>query len=166
MSSDRMQWGWKSVSPETDEASEAEETTESRSTGTFIGAGALFEGTLSLRGDFHIDSEFRGELCTDGTIVVGPAGSIVGDVRAREVEVHGAVLGNISARRQLVLLPGSRVHGDLETACLEIRRHAFFQGGTKMTEPQARHSAGLPDGSRTASAKTSGGTSPSAPPPA
>ena len=87
----------------------------------------------------------------------------MGDVRAREVQVHGAVLGDISARRQLILHAGSRVHGDLETACLEIQRHAFFQGGTKMTEPQARHSAELPDRSPAAKAK---GKAASAPPPA
>lgn len=138
MSSDRVQWGWKSV--RTVEAEEPVETPETPEpvTGTFIGAGALFEGTLSLQGDFRIDSEFRGELCTDGTLVVGPSGSVVGDIRAREVQVFGAVVGDVSARRLLILHPGCRVHGDLDTACLEIERHAFFQGTTRMTEPQAR----------------------------
>ena len=42
---------------------------------TFISSGAIFEGTLSLKGDFHIDTEFRGELETDGTITVGPEGN-------------------------------------------------------------------------------------------
>ena len=141
MANDVLQWGWKSVNPAASTEPEPEPEAPARErTGTFIGSGALFEGTLSLTGDFRIDSEFRGELCTDGTIIVGPSGSIVGDIRAREVEVFGAVVGNIAARRQLLLHPGSRVHGDLETACLEIQRHAFFQGGTRMNEPQARHS--------------------------
>jgi cytoskeletal protein CcmA (bactofilin family) len=137
MSSDSVQWGWKSVNPKGSPAPEVEEA-PARHAGTFIGSGALFEGTLSLQGDFRIDSEFRGELCTDGKIVVGPTGSVVGDIHAREVEVLGAVVGNVSARRQLILHKGCRVHGDLETACLEVERHAFFQGATRMTEPQAR----------------------------
>jgi cytoskeletal protein CcmA (bactofilin family) len=138
MASDGVQWGWKSVNPKGSPAPEPEETPTVRQAGTFIGSGALFEGTLSLKGDFCIDSEFRGELCTEGKIVVGPGGSVVGNIRAREVEVQGAVVGNVCARRLLILHEGSRVHGDLETACLEIERHAFFQGATKMTEPQAR----------------------------
>ena len=134
---DRMQWGWKSVST-AEAASEPQESVAAeRSSGTFIGSGALFEGTLTLRGDFRIDSEFRGELATDGTIVVGPSGAVVGDMRAREVHVFGAVVGDISARRQLVLHAGARLHGNIETACLEIERHAFFKGATSMTEPQA-----------------------------
>jgi cytoskeletal protein CcmA (bactofilin family) len=139
MSSDGVQWGWKSVNPTEPEAAAAEAPAQTQSTrsGTYIGTGALFEGTLSLSGDFRIDSEFRGELSTDGKIVVGPQGSVVGNVHAREVEVFGAVVGNVSARRQMILHAGARLHGDIETACLEIERHAFFQGATKMNEPQA-----------------------------
>ena len=155
MSNDGVQWGWKSVNPADPEAGPAEPSapTQSQSSGTFIGAGALFEGTLSLKGDFRIDSEFRGELSTDGKIVVGPQGSVVGDLRGREVEVFGAVVGNVAARRQMILHAGARLHGDIETACLEIERHAFFQGGTRMNEPQAIRR----------SASTSQATTPAAP---
>ena len=106
-------------------------------TGTFIGSGARFEGTLHLRGDFRIDSEFQGELKTDGTLTVGEEGSVEGDIHAREVEIRGAVVGNVFARRQLVLCAGARLHGDVETACLEVQRHAFFRGTTAMTRPLA-----------------------------
>ncbi len=106
-------------------------------TGTFIGAGALFQGTLRLTGDFCIDSEFHGSLATDGCLTVGPSGSVEGDIHAREVIVAGAVVGNIVARRQLILRSGARLHGDIETACLEIERHCYFNGRTAMTRPHA-----------------------------
>lgn len=57
--------------------------------GTFIQMGAVFDGTLKLSGDFRIDNEFRGELKTDGTVIVGPAGSIQGNIIAHQVEVEG-----------------------------------------------------------------------------
>lgn len=104
---------------------------------TFIAAGARFEGTLTLTGDFHIDTEFRGALETDGTITVGPNGSVVGDIRAREVVICGAVVGDVKAPRQLIVEADGKLHGDIETACLEIQKHAFFQGRTAMTLPQA-----------------------------
>ena len=154
----QMQRGWKSVSVLEAESEPRETASTALPSGTFIGAGALFEGTLTLHGDFRIDSEFRGELSTDGTIVVGPSGAVVGDVRAREVEVFGAVVGDIDARRQLVLRAGARLHGDIETACLEIERHAFFQGVTRMTEPQAmrRTRADTPLATGTSISKASG----------
>ncbi len=106
--------------------------------GTFIEVGAMFEGTLTLSGDFRIDNEFRGVLSTDGTVVVGPNGSIEGDIIARQVEIEGAVVGNISARRMCVVRSTGRLHGDIETACIEIEPHAFFQGGTRMIQPIAQ----------------------------
>jgi cytoskeletal protein CcmA (bactofilin family) len=110
---------------------------ESGSGGTFIASGAIFDGTLTLKGDFRIDTEFSGELETDGTITVGPEGTVVGNIRAREVVIRGAVVGNVSAARQLIVEASGKLHGDIETACLEIQKHAFFKGSTSMTQPQA-----------------------------
>jgi cytoskeletal protein CcmA (bactofilin family) len=167
MSSDGVQWGWKSVNPAEPETAPVEaaavDEEPRESSGTFIGAGALFEGTLSLQGDFRIDSEFRGELCTDAKIVVGPKGSVVGDLKAREIEVFGAVVGNVSARRQMILHAGARLHGDIETACLEVERHAFFQGGTKMNEPQAIRRTSATTESEAPAAGTSAQSTASAP---
>ena len=109
----------------------------SRSAGTFIASGAIFEGTLTLKGDFRIDTEFRGELETDGTITVGPQGTVVGNIRAREVVIGGAVVGNVTAPRQLIVEATGKLHGNIETACLEVQKHAFFKGNTSMTQPQA-----------------------------
>jgi len=105
--------------------------------GTFIASGAVFEGTLTLKGDFRIDTEFRGELATDGTITVGPEGTVVGNIRAREIVIRGAVVGDVFAPRQLIVEPTGKLHGNIETACLEIQKHAFFKGNTSMTQPQA-----------------------------
>jgi cytoskeletal protein CcmA (bactofilin family) len=115
----------------------ADETVDGTSIGTFIGSGAVFEGVLTLKGDFRIDTEFRGELETDGTVTVGLDGAVVGTIRAREVVIAGAVMGNISAVRQLIVESTGKLHGDIETACLEIQKHAFFKGNTVMTQPQA-----------------------------
>lgn len=119
------------------EASPVVTTPTHAASGTFIESGAMFEGMLKLKGDFRVDTEFRGELRTDGTVVVGPGGSIEGDIVARQVEIKGAVVGNITARRLCILRSSARLHGDIQTACVEIERHAFFQGRTRMMQPIA-----------------------------
>jgi cytoskeletal protein CcmA (bactofilin family) len=125
------------ASVETGAVAEERSSEESGLGGTFIASGAIFEGTLTLKGDFRIDTEFRGELETDGTITVGPEGTVVGNIRAREVVIRGAVVGNVFAPRQLIVEATGKLHGDIETACLEIQKHAFFKGSTSMTQPQA-----------------------------
>ena len=127
-----------SDSGETEATPAASSTCLQRADGTFFGEGAVFEGALSLTGDFRIDSEFRGELETDGTIVVGPEGSVVGSIRAREIVIQGAVVGNVTASRQLIVESEAKLHGDIETACLEIQKHAFFIGKTSMIPPLSR----------------------------
>ena len=125
------------ASPEPGVVADESPSAESDPGGTFIASGAIFEGTLTLRGDFRIDTEFRGELETDGTITVGPEGTVVGNIRAREIVIRGAVVGNVFAPRQLVVEATGKLHGDIETACLEIQKHAFFKGSISMTQPQA-----------------------------
>lgn len=151
----RQHWNRVSmVEPGKGRAVEAEESSPdaSKPSGTFIASGAIFEGTLTLKGDFRIDTEFRGELETDGTITVGPQGSVVGSIRAREVVIRGAVVGNVHAPRQLIVEASGKLHGDIETACLEIQKHAFFRGNTSMTLPQASR---RPEHSETLEAESS-----------
>ena len=140
----RQTWNRVSFSRTASEAEGASDTgpttcESSTPVGTFIASGASFEGTLSLSGDFHIDTEFRGELETDGTITIGLRGSVVGRIRAREVVIRGAVVGDVTAPRQLIVESTGKLHGDIETACLEIQKHAFFKGTTSMTQPQTNH---------------------------
>ena len=100
-----LQRGWKRVTVTESEAGEFDTSAQGafEQGSTFIAAGAHFEGTLTLKGNFRIDTEFRGELETDGTITVGPQGTVVGNIRAREVVISGAVVGNVTAPRQLIV---------------------------------------------------------------
>ena len=153
MAEDRaIQGGWKRFVPQTTPRSDVSagppdatpaplESTSvaSEPVGTFVSSGAVFEGRLSLRGDFFLDTQYRGRLETNGTIIIGPNGSVEGDIRAREVVIRGAVVGNVIAPRQLVVESSARLHGDIETACLEIQKHAFFKGNTTMSMPQMEH---------------------------
>lgn len=103
---------------------------------TFVFQGAEFEGTLRLRESFRIDSEFRGEIFSEGTVVVGQAAGVEAKIRAREVVIAGAVVGNISASRQLIIRSSGRLHGDVETPCLEIEKGAVFNGRMTMVRPE------------------------------
>jgi len=103
---------------------------------TFVFEGAEFEGTLRLRESFRIDSEFRGEIVCEGTVTVGETAGVEARIHAREVIISGAVVGEISASRQLIIRSRGRLHGDVETPCLEIERGAVFNGRMTMVRPE------------------------------
>jgi cytoskeletal protein CcmA (bactofilin family) len=108
------------------------------------GGGAT---TLRLRQDFRIDGEFRGAIVSEGSVIVGEAAAIEANLHAREIVIGGAVVGNVVASRQLILRAGARLHGDVETPCLQIEKGAVFNGRTTMVRPEvaARARAGLAD---------------------
>ncbi len=103
---------------------------------TFVDPGAEFVGTLRLKDGFQIDSEFRGAIESEGTVVVGAEAGIEASIKAREVIVFGAVVGDVSGSRQVILRAGSKLHGDVETPCLEIERGATFNGKATMVRPE------------------------------
>jgi len=109
---------------------------------TFVFQGAEFEGTLRLRESFRIDSEFRGEIFSQGSVTIGEAAGVEARIHAREVIIDGAVVGNVSASRQLILRSTGRLHGDVETPCLEIEKGAVFNGRMTMVRPEVALRAG------------------------
>ena len=103
---------------------------------TFVFEGAEFEGTLRLRESFQIDSEFRGEIVSESTVSVGETAGVEAKIRAREVIISGAVVGEVSASRRLIIRSSGRLHGDVETPCLEVERGAVFNGRMTMVRPE------------------------------
>ena len=115
---------------------DAEGPTAGNGRATFVDCGAEFQGTLRLREDFRIDGEFRGAIVSDASVIVGEAAAIEAHVRAREVVIGGAVVGNVVASRQLILRAGARLHGDVETPCLQVEKGAVLNGSTTMVRPE------------------------------
>ena len=136
-------WVRKTMGAATEEAPAPATPEDSRpaASSTFVDAGAEFEGTLRLTGTFRIDAEFRGEIVSDGTVIIGENAGVEASLRAREVIVAGAVVGNVQASRLLSIRSTGKLHGRVETPCLEVERGALFNGTTSMTHPETARRA-------------------------
>ena len=108
--------------------------------------GCEMSGKLALDRPLVIEGEFSGAIASDSSVVVSEAGSVEANIRARSVAIHGAVVGDVTASREVVIHAGGRLHGDVETPSLVIERGAFFNGRTRMYRPEhaARASAPAP----------------------
>ena len=104
---------------------------------TTIDPGCEIEGTLTLDRSITIEGEFRGAIRCAETVTIGSHAAVEADIEARTIEVRGAVKGNLKANREIVLHPGSKLHGDVDAPSLVIERGAFFQGETRMFRPEA-----------------------------
>ncbi|MFP6641769.1 MAG: polymer-forming cytoskeletal protein [Myxococcota bacterium] len=103
----------------------------------FIDQGSEFEGKLSFRDTVRIDGHFRGEICSENTLVVGETGEIEADVASGKVVICGSLVGNVQAAASIVLHKTARVQGDLSTPSLVIEEGAVFNGRLEMTTPSA-----------------------------
>jgi cytoskeletal protein CcmA (bactofilin family) len=101
-----------------------------------IERGCEMSGKLALDRPLLIEGEFRGAIASESSVVVCEGGSVEAAIRARSVEIHGAVVGDVTASREVVIHAGARLHGDVETPSLVIERGAFFIGRTRMYRPE------------------------------
>ena len=94
-------------------------------------------GRLVVEQSLCVEGEFRGELESAGSVFVSESGAVEAPIRARTVEIHGAVVGDVVASREVVIHATGRLHGDVETPSLVVARGATFNGRTRMYRPES-----------------------------
>ena len=103
---------------------------------TFIDRGCEFEGRMVLAQSIRIDGEYRGEVESAESVIVGAGAAVQATIRARTVAVYGAVVGNVTASREVVLHATARVTASVETPSLVVERGAYLSGETRMFRPE------------------------------
>ena len=109
-----------------------------------IGAGTSISGEInSTNGDIRIDGTLNGNITTNGKLVIGPTGTIVGDIRCKNADVFGKIEGKVAVGELLSLKASSKVNGDIITNKLSIEPGSIFtgtcnMGGKTMKNPDAK----------------------------
>lgn len=101
---------------------------------TLIGRGSEVNGDFKAAGSARVDGRISGSVIVEGTLIVGSAGSVNGNVEAEAVLIGGEVMGDISASAKAELTETARVWGDITTAVIVIDEHAVFQGRCNMNQ--------------------------------
>jgi cytoskeletal protein CcmA (bactofilin family) len=97
-----------------------------------IGPKTSFQGHLKAEGNVRVDGFLDGSLETKGNVIVGDAAKVTADITASNVQVWGAVKGNITATGRLEILPSGRVWGDIKVSSLLIDEGGLFRGKSVM----------------------------------
>jgi len=101
-------------------------------TTTILGKGTTFEGKLVFHGAIRVDGQFKGEIISDGTLIVGDEGMIEADMHVSYVVVSGEVHGNIIADQRVDLKAPGKVFGNIEAPVVVIDEGVIFEGTTRM----------------------------------
>jgi len=93
-----------------------------------IGRNSHFEGSFAVKGAIRIDGKFEGDVLIVDKVFIGPKGKVKTNVQASSVVVEGILIGNINATNRVLLLPTSKILGDIQTPELIIQNGSILKG--------------------------------------
>ena len=98
-----------------------------------LAAGTTVTGSIYTEADFRLDGRIEGDINCKGKIVVGPRGSIVGNITSDNAEIFGDVEGSIKIKEKLMFKSTAKVKGDIFIQTIEIEPGAHFNGTCTMS---------------------------------
>ncbi len=97
---------------------------------TSIGPGIQLTGRMEINSDkhdLHIDGNFKGEIHSNSTVIIGQNGYVDGDIFGAKLIISGRFTGNADFDR-IELIAGGNVEGTLAATVLTIDAVSSFHG--------------------------------------
>jgi cytoskeletal protein CcmA (bactofilin family) len=108
----------------------------------YLGATIKVKGTVSAEEDLHIEGNVEGTITLDGhRLTVGTSGQLQSEITAREVIIHGKIVGNVLAHERVEIKKVGCVVGDIVTARISVEEGAHFKGHIEIHRPSPRASS-------------------------
>lgn len=99
-----------------------------------IGKGTTFEGTIHTVETFRVEGTVKGNIISEGTLIIGNGGYVDGVIESVNIMVGGEIHGKIHSTGRIEVNPSGRVFGDIVTKRLIVDDKAIFQGTCVMLD--------------------------------
>ena len=99
-----------------------------------LNEGLTLEGDLQTDKDIRINGTLKGNMTTNGKIIIGPVANITGQTKAPYIEIFGKLTGNIISEGSVILKSKSIIEGTIVTHTLIVEPGAQFNGECKMID--------------------------------
>ena len=98
----------------------------------FLGKNTEFEGRLSFEGAVRIDGHFKGEIDSEGTLIVGETALVESEVKVSHIIISGEVRGNILASKKIEIHSPGKVFGNICAPAVVMDEGVVFEGTCTM----------------------------------
>jgi cytoskeletal protein CcmA (bactofilin family) len=88
--------------------------------------GTTIHGDIVSPADFRLDGHLVGNFQSKGKIVIGPAGSIKGDISCKNADIEGRFEGKIQVVEILNIKSKASIHGEVICGKLSVEPGAEF----------------------------------------
>lgn len=90
------------------------------------------KGDINSDADFRVDGTLEGSLNTNGKLIVGKDGKILGEVHCSNAEIEGHFSGKLHVVESLSLKATSNIVGEVNTNKLIVETGAIFNASCSM----------------------------------
>lgn len=94
--------------------------------------GTTIKGDIISQADFRLDGNLIGNFQSGGKIVIGPAGSIVGDIVCKNADIEGKFDGKIQVEELLSIKATANITGEVTVGKLSVEPGAVFTASCVM----------------------------------
>ena len=94
--------------------------------------GTIIKGDIISQADFRLDGELTGNFQSKGKIVIGPAGSVTGDIICKNADIEGKFNGKIQVAEILNVKNKAGIHGEVICGKLSVEPGADFTASCMM----------------------------------
>ncbi len=95
--------------------------------------GTHIEGKIKAPSDIRIEGTLDGDLDCQAKVIIGPSGSVTGNVTCRTAMIEGKFEGNLKVSELLEVRESARVEGDVTYGKIKIDAGAMLIGNIQMT---------------------------------
>jgi len=99
---------------------------------TIISKDIKFRGHLKFDHIVRIDGSFQGTIESLGNLIVGPTGDVEADIKTKNLEHYGKLIGNVISENKIILRKNAYLRGDLNCKDLEVESGSKFTGTCMM----------------------------------
>ncbi|RZJ63889.1 MAG: polymer-forming cytoskeletal protein [Flavobacterium sp.] len=97
--------------------------------------GTTIHGDIISQADFRLDGELTGNFSSKGKIVIGPAGSVTGDIKCKNADIEGRFNGKIEVAEVLNVKSKAHITGEVIVGRLSVEPGAEFSASCVMKTP-------------------------------
>lgn len=94
--------------------------------------GTELQGTIKAASDIRIDGMLKGNLDCKGKVIIGPTGTVDGDIQCENAVVEGYFSGLLIVSELLHVRETAKIEGDVHTKKLIVQSGSSFNVSCKM----------------------------------
>lgn len=106
-----------------------------------LAKGTSLEGTIKCESDLRVDGSIKGKLSCKAKVIIGPTGSIEGEIDCQNAVVEGRFKGVLHVSELLNVRETADIDGEITTGKLIVQSGAKFNVACKMESGAAGNGA-------------------------